>query len=145
MKSNAMILLLFVFSLISLTACQKNQSANTNLEVRDQLFQSRLNAVRLGDGVPLDLDIAIRWKIDALVTFHTQFAHPRAFDKVGLDKELEIAKICAENPTYASYMVNKELTSKVQIAVLPANVEGNIFGELLKMQTPAQTAKSKEN
>ena len=337
MKSNAMMLLMFALSLLSLTSCQKNQTVNTNLEVRDQLFQSRLQAVRLGDGVPLDLDIAIRWRIDDLVAFHTQFAHPRAFDtlilgprsrelanevanpftsvdsifgpwrqefiqavkksfkeelgeegvsieeviipeiyfpktytdaleasgmkerkleairqqnevdlaaakadkkrataqgeisieqarmegklqqiqaqteeirrktelakaetqrqvaekqsyaearkaellaeadvtkvralkkaeadhkrelemievekqrafdKAGLDKELEIAKICAKNPTYASYMVNKELASKVQIAVLPANVDGNIFGELLKMQTPAQTAQIKEN
>ena len=333
MKSNTMIL--FLLAVLSLSACQKKQ--NTNLEVRDQLFQAKLNAVRLGDGVPLDLEVAIRWRIDDLVAFHTQFAHPRAFDtlilgprsrelanevanpfmsvdsvfgpwrqkfiqevkksfekhlgeegvsieeviipeiyfpktytdaleasgmkerkleairqqndvdlaaaladkkrttaqgeiaieqarmegklqqiqanteeirrktelakaetqrqvaekqsfaearkaellaeadvvkvralkkaeaehqrelemievekqrafdKVGMEKELEIAKLCSENPTYASYMVNKELASKVQIAVLPANVDGNLFGELLKMQTPAQAAGEKKN
>ena len=325
------ILLVWLFA----SACQ--QPENTNLELRDQLFQSSLKSVRLGDGVPLDLDVSIRWRIDDVVSFHTQFAHPtsfdtlilaprsrelanrianpytsvdsvfgpwrqkfildikeafenelgepgvtieeviipeiyfpktytaaleasgmkereleairqrnevdlaaaeanrkkatadgeiaierarmegklqkiqanteeirrktelakaetqrqvsekqsfaearkaellaeadvkkvralkkaeaehkrelemievekqKAFDQVGIDKELQIAKICAENPTYASYMVNKELASKVQIAVLPSNVDGNIFGELMRMQSPAQAAAEKKN
>ena len=325
-------LLIIVLALLT-SACQKPQ--NTNLELRDQLFQSKLSAVRLGDGVPLDLNVSIRWRIDDVVSFHTQFAHPRAFDtlilaprsrelankvanpytsvdsvfgpwrqkfildmkkafetelgesgvsieeviipeilfpktytdaleasgmkereleairernevelaaaeasrkkatadgeisierarmegklqkiqanteeirrktelakaetqrqveekrsfaaarkaellaeadvkkvralkkaeadhkrelemievekkrafdKAGLDKELEIAKICADNPTYASYVVNKELASKVQIAVLPSQMDGNIFGELMRMQSPAKVAEKK--
>ncbi|MCB0838676.1 MAG: hypothetical protein KDD99_18520, partial [Bacteroidetes bacterium] len=322
-------LLLIAGTILMVMGCRNSQ--NTNLELRDQLYQTHLQSVRLGDGVPLDLSVSIRWRITDMVDFHTQFAHPRAFDtlilaprsreiankvsnsypsvdsvfgpwrqrfitslknsfqaemgeagvsieeviipeitfpqtytealeasgmkereleairerndvdiasaeanrkratadgevlieqarmegklqqiqasteeirrktelakaetqrqvsekqsyaearkaellaeaevskvkamkkadadhkrdlemievekkkamdKVGIDKELEIAKICAQNPTYASYMINKELASKVQIAVLPANVDGNIFGELMRMQTPAQT------
>lgn len=329
------ILLFALIALLAINACQQPQ--NTNLELRDQLFQSNLQSVRLGDGVPLDLNVSIRWRIDDVVLFHTQFAHPtsfdtlilaprskelankianpytsidsvfgpwrqrfiedlkntfaaelgepgvsieeviipeihfpktytnaleasgmkereleairerndvaiaaaaadkkkataqgeiaiekarmegklqkiqanteeirrktelakaetarqvkekqsyaearkaqlmaeadvtkvralkkaeadhkrelemievekkRAYDKAGIDKELEIAKICATNPTYASYMVNKELASKVQIAVLPSNMDGNLFGELMRMQTPAQVATEKED
>jgi hypothetical protein len=37
-----------------------------------------------------------------------------------------------ENPAYASFMVNKELASKVQIAVLPSGSDANVFGDLLK-------------
>jgi len=328
-------LLITLLAVLAISACKQPQ--NTNLEVRDQLFQSNLQSVRLGDGVPLDLDIAIRWRIDDVVLFHTQFAHPRAFDtlilsprsqelankianpytsvdsvfgpwrqdfilalkksfeeelgepgvsieeviipeihfpktytnaleasgmkereleairerndvaiasaaadkkkatadgetaierarmegklqqiqanteeirrktelakaetkrqvtekqsfaearkaqlmaeadltkvrglkkaeadhkrelemievekkraydKAGIDKELEIAKICASNPTYASYMINKELASKVQIAVLPSNMDGNMFGELMRLQTPTQVAAENKN
>ena len=60
-------LLLVISTILTMTAC--NQPKNTNLELRDQLFQSNLNAIRLGDGVPLNLDIAIRWKIDDMVEF----------------------------------------------------------------------------
>ena len=320
--------LLLALVALTLASCQRPQ--NTNLELRDQLYESTLSTIRLGDGVPLDLKVAVRWRIDDMVRFHTRFAHPRAFDtlilaprgrelaskvantytsvdsvfgpwrqrfilslkntftnqlgepgvsieeviipnilfprtytqaleasgmkereleairerndvdlaaadaerkkataegevsierarmegklqqiqakteevrrrtelakaetrrqvsekesyaearkaellaeaevtkvralkkaeadhkrdlemvevekkramdKAGLEKELEIAKICSSNPTYASYVVNKELASKVQIAVLPSNIDGNIFGDLMKMQTPAK-------
>lgn len=329
------LLIITLIAVLGISACQQPQ--NTNLEVRDQLFQSHIQSVRLGDGVPLDLNVSIRWRIEDVVLFHTQFAHPRAFDtlilaprsqelankianpytsidsvfgpwrqrfiedlkntfatelgepgvsieeviipeihfpktytdaleasgmkereleairqknevaiasaaadkkkataegeiaierarmegklqkiqanteeirrktelakaetqrqvrekqsyaearkaqlmaeadvtkvralkkaeadhkrelemievekkraydKAGIDKELEIAKICAANPTYATYMVNKELASKVQIAVLPSNMDGNMFGELMKMQTPTQVAAENKN
>jgi len=332
---NKKILLPALVIMMTIVACQRQQ--NTNLELRDQLYQAELSQIRLGDGVPLNISIAIRWQIEDMVAFHTQFAHPRAFDtliieprgreianrvansyvsvdsvfgpwrqrfihsmkeafqndlgeasvsieeviipeikfplsytqaleasgmkereleairerndvelaaaeanrkrttaegevaieqarmegklqeikarteeirrktelakaetqrqvtekesfaqarkaellaeaevtkvralkkaesdhqrdlemievekkkamdQVGIDKELEIAKICANNPTYASYMVNKELASKVQIAVLPSNVDGNLFGELMRMQTPAQAASQKKD
>lgn len=318
-------LLLIISTATIFFSCR--QSENTNLELRDQLFQENISSVRLGDGVPLDLGLAIRWRIDNMVEFHTQFAHPRAFDtlileprsrelanevsntfnhvdsvfgpwrqkyihalkesfknglgepgviieeviipeikfpqtytdaleasgmkereleairerndvniaaaeanrkqaiadgevmieqakmegklqqikanteeirrraelakaetqrqvaekesyaeakkaellaeaevskaralkkaeaefkrdlemievdkkkamnKAAIENELEIAKICSSNPSYASYVINKELASKVNIAVLPANTDGNIFGELLKLQT----------
>ncbi|MFK7970354.1 MAG: SPFH domain-containing protein [Bacteroidia bacterium] len=334
LKTNSSVLFI-LFVALTIAACQRPQ--NTNLEIRDQLFQSNLNGIRLGDGVPLNLNVAVRWRIDDMVRFHTQFSHPRAFDtlilsprgrelankvantftsvdsvfgpwrqrfilevkeafqaelgepgvsieeviipdikfprtytealeasgmkereleairerndvdiaaaaaerkkataegevaierarmegklqkiqatteeirrktelakaetrrqvtekesyaearkaellaeaevtkvramkkaeadhkrdlemvdvekmvamdKASINKELQVAKICANNPTYASYMVNKELASKVQIAVLPSNVDGNLFGELMRMQTPAQTVSKKND
>lgn len=328
---------LLACGIISILLFSCNQSENTNFELRDQLYQAKMDDVRLGDGVPLDVEVAIRWRITDVVEFHTQFAHPRAFDtlilaprgrelanqvsnnypsvdsvfggwrqpfiqalkesfqqnlgekgvsieeviipeihfpstytkaleasgmkereleairqknevdiaaaeanrkrataegevtieharmegklqeiqakteeirrktelakaetqrqvsekqsqaekrkavlmaeaevtktralkkadadhkrelemiqvdkkkafdQVALQKELEIAKLCASNPTYASYMINKELASKVQIAVLPSNMDGNIFGNLLKMPSPAQDVSDKKD
>jgi regulator of protease activity HflC (stomatin/prohibitin superfamily) len=328
MKSKSLLLVLVA---LTVAACHRPQ--NTNLEPRDQLYESTLGKIRLGDGVPLDLKVAVRWRIDDMVMFHTRFSHPRAFDtlilaprgrelankvansytsvdsvfgpwrqrfilslkntfakqlgepgvaieeviipkitfprtytqaleasgmkereleairqrndvdlaaaeadrkkataegevaierarmegklqqiqanteetrrrtelakaetrrqvsekesyaqarkaellaeaevkkvralkkaeadhkrdlemvqvdkqkamdQVSLEKELQVAKICSANPTYASYVVNKELASKVQIAVLPSNVDGNLFGELMKMPTPSQIKK----
>lgn len=56
----------------------------------------------------------------------------KATDKVDFERQLELAKLCTENPVYASFLVNKELASKVQIAVLPNNADANLFGDLLK-------------
>ncbi len=49
-----------------------------------------------------------------------------------LDTEMRFAKLCSENPTYASYLVNKELADNVQIAVLPTNTtDQNVFSDLI--------------
>ncbi len=49
-----------------------------------------------------------------------------------LDSEMRFAKLCSENPTYASYLVNKELADNVQIAVLPTNAtDQNVFSDLI--------------
>jgi len=64
------------------------------------------------------------------------------FNKVALENQFEIrnaeftndmrmAKLCNENPTYAKYMVNKELASKVKIAVVPTGENKNVFSDLL--------------
>ena len=51
-----------------------------------------------------------------------------------LDREiqLELAEMYQNNPTYASFIVNKELASKVEIAVLPSNTDSGVFGNFLK-------------
>ncbi len=56
----------------------------------------------------------------------------RGLDQLETDKEMDLAKICMENPAYASFLVNRELASKVQIAVLPSGTDSNIFGDLFK-------------
>ncbi len=56
----------------------------------------------------------------------------KSLDKVEFERELELARLCTENPVYASFLVNKELASKVQIAVLPSNADNNLFGDLMK-------------
>jgi len=49
-----------------------------------------------------------------------------------LDSEMRFAKLCSENPTYASFLVNKELADNVQIAVLPTNSgDQNVFSDLI--------------
>ncbi|MCB9230857.1 MAG: hypothetical protein H6581_04305 [Bacteroidia bacterium] len=58
-------------------------------------------------------------------------------DKVDFERQIELAKLCQDNPVYASFMVNKELASKVQIAVLPTGQEGSgVFGDILRQGMP---------
>ncbi len=47
------------------------------------------------------------------------------------NNDMRMAKLCTDNPTYATYMVNKELASKVQIAVLPSGQDASVFNGLL--------------
>lgn len=51
--------------------------------------------------------------------------------KMQFDNDMRMAKLCTDNPVYATYMVNKELASKVQIAVLPNNQDASVFNSLL--------------
>jgi regulator of protease activity HflC (stomatin/prohibitin superfamily) len=58
--------------------------------------------------------------------------HQRKLDKVAMEKEVDYAKLCTENPTYATFLVNKEMASKVQIAVLPTGTDGGMIRSLLQ-------------
>lgn len=42
------------------------------------------------------------------------------------------ATLTAENPSYASYLVNRELASRVQIAVLPLGTESGVLGNMIQ-------------
>jgi len=55
----------------------------------------------------------------------------RQLDRVAFEQQLELARLCSENPTFASFLINKELASKVEIAVLPTGSDPNVFGGLL--------------
>ncbi|MGD1847125.1 MAG: SPFH domain-containing protein [Salibacteraceae bacterium] len=55
----------------------------------------------------------------------------RGMDQLTFNNDMQMAKLCSENPVYASYMVNKELASKVQIAVLPSGQDATVFNGLL--------------
>lgn len=55
----------------------------------------------------------------------------KQMENLSFDQDMKMAKLCSENPVYASYMVNKELASKVQIAVLPNNQDASVFSGLL--------------
>lgn len=52
--------------------------------------------------------------------------------RVDFENQLELANLCQENPTYASFLVNRELASKVEIAVLPAGNDMGALGGFLK-------------
>ncbi len=62
----------------------------------------------------------------------------KQLDQLAMDQQLELAKICNENPTYAAFLVNKELASKVEIAVLPTGMDANVFGNLLNHKMTAK-------
>lgn len=53
-------------------------------------------------------------------------------DRIEFDKQRDFAELCTANPVYASFLVNKELAAKVEIAVLPNGTDPNVFGDILK-------------
>jgi len=55
----------------------------------------------------------------------------KEFDQVQIARERALAALTAENPGYASYLVNRELASKVQIAVLPLGTESGVLGNMI--------------
>ena len=57
-------------------------------------------------------------------------------DENELIKEARIAQICTQNPTYATYVVNKQLATKVDFAYLPTGTDPNIFTNLIKSKLP---------
>ena len=56
----------------------------------------------------------------------------REQQQLEFDHQIQFAKLCTENPVYASFLVNRELASKVEIAVLPTGSDPTIFGNVLK-------------
>ncbi len=52
----------------------------------------------------------------------------REQDKMMIDQEIRLATLYSDNPIYASYLVNKEMASKIEIAVLPTNAGADILG-----------------
>jgi len=56
----------------------------------------------------------------------------RELDKVELERQMDIAQVYQGNPTYATFLVNKELAAKVDIAVIPSGTDANVFGNFLK-------------
>ncbi len=63
-----------------------------------------------------------------------QIDKQKQLDKVEFERQIELAKLCTENPTYAAFLVNKELASKVEIAVLPTGADANVFGNILNQR-----------
>lgn len=60
----------------------------------------------------------------------------KELDRADFEQKVEMAKVLQENPVYATFLVNKELASKVEIAVLPTGSDPNVFGNLLKNGMP---------
>jgi regulator of protease activity HflC (stomatin/prohibitin superfamily) len=57
-------------------------------------------------------------------------------DKVEYQRQIQFARLCTDNPTYATFLVNKELASKVGIAVLPSGGERNVFDNIINQNMP---------
>ena len=53
-------------------------------------------------------------------------------DDLVMVRDRETAKVYAANPAYASFLVNKELASKVQIAVLPLGTDSGVLGNIIQ-------------
>ncbi len=55
----------------------------------------------------------------------------REIDMLAIEKDKTIAQLCATNPSYASFLINRELASKVQIAVLPTGADTSFLTSLM--------------
>ncbi len=64
----------------------------------------------------------------------------QALNRVDVDKEKALGDLTAANPAYAAYLVNRELASKVQIAVLPLGTESGVLGNMLQSTLGAAAA-----
>lgn len=78
-----------------------------------------------------DLEIERQRELDRLA-----IEKKRAMNENELVREARFAQICTENPTYATYVVNKQLASKVDVAFLPTSTDPNIFTNLIKTKLP---------
>lgn len=78
-----------------------------------------------------DLEIERQSELDQLAV-----EKERAMNNNELAREARFAQICTEHPTYASYVVNKQLASKVDVAFLPTSTDPNIFTNLIKAKLP---------
>ncbi len=56
----------------------------------------------------------------------------KEMDDLAAARDRETAKLFTVNPSYASFLVNKELASKVQIAVLPLGTESGVLGNIIQ-------------
>jgi SPFH domain / Band 7 family len=65
-------------------------------------------------------------------------------DQIAIAKEKALAVLTAENPSYAAYLVNRELASKVQIAVLPLGTESGVLGGMLQSSFGGSPQKHKK-
>ncbi len=60
----------------------------------------------------------------------------KKMDMADFEIQMELAKVFQDNPIYATYLVNKEMASKVKIAVLPPGSDASVFGSLLNQTIP---------
>jgi hypothetical protein len=71
-------------------------------------------------------------------------AKQRSEQEIEAQREKELASLCSGNPGYASFLVSKELASKVQIAVLPMGSEAGAIGNVLQTMMPAKSVERRQ-
>lgn len=55
-----------------------------------------------------------------------------ALAQMEFKKEKDLAELCMQNPAYASFLVNRELAGKVQMAILPSSGDASMFSNVLQ-------------
>jgi uncharacterized membrane protein YqiK len=76
-----------------------------------------------------DLDLQKKRQMDDL-----EIEKSRKQKRADLDDNIELATVVQNNPNFASFLINKELASKVGIAVLPTGSDPNVFSGLLQQK-----------
>lgn len=60
----------------------------------------------------------------------------RQLDEIAYQRQVQQANLCAAKPAYASFLINKELAAKVEIAILPTGTDPNVFGNVINNMMP---------
>lgn len=127
MKTNQKLTTLYlIISLVvlSFTSC-KNKAKVPEKVSHDMVYNSHLNEIRLGDGVPLDLSVSVRWKILDFEAFSSQFSSPDEFDSLVLNsREMEIAN------TVANEYLNVDSVFTSQRHAFILDVKNNFLAQL---------------
>jgi regulator of protease activity HflC (stomatin/prohibitin superfamily) len=100
-------------------------------EAEKNRIMASAEAERLSKLAAVDLDKAEKLKAQEIMK-------QKELDSLEISKEQGLAKMCADNPQYASFLISKELASKVSIAVLPSD-DGGIFNTMLNQQMVTNT------
>ena len=73
-----------------------------------------------------NLDLARQQEMDDL-----EIAKSKKARRTELEDQIEFATVVQANPNFANFLINRELASKVGIAVLPTGSDPNVFSGLL--------------
>ncbi len=104
----------------------------TNSAIEEKRLLAKAELDKLRD--LKNLEIEKRKDIDMLA-LETQ----RKIADLEHETQIKLAELCTSNPVYASFLVNKELAGKVEIAVLPTGTDPSVFGNLINQSMPAIT------
>lgn len=74
--------LLYAFACLAMAACHEQNNSKTSQFLLDQVNTSVLSKVRLGDGVPIDLNVSVRWHIDDYENFAKNYGSPSRYDSL---------------------------------------------------------------
>jgi hypothetical protein len=94
-------------------------------EVERQRLSTAQDAERQRTLTEIELEKAARLK-------DLEVKKQKELDDLAVARDRETAKVYAANPAYASFLVNKELASKVQIAVLPLGTDSGVLGNVIQ-------------
>ena len=98
-----------------LTSCDKKETKIPAKVSKDMVFNTTISEVRLGDGVPLNIDVSVRWKIQDFEAFSSQFDSPESYDSLVLaTRESEIAnKVANQYMNVDSVFTSQRSTNRI--------------------------------
>ncbi|MDH3651690.1 MAG: SPFH domain-containing protein [Saprospiraceae bacterium] len=99
-------------------------------EIEEKQMMARAELEKMRDLKNLELEK--REQLDGLA-----LDKERDLEQLNYENQVKLARLCTDNPVYASFLVNKELASKVEIAVLPTGTDPNVFGNLINNTIPS--------
>ena len=96
MKTINFLLVSIIISTIFFLSCSKDKPVKS--KGKNYVSSTVLKNVRLGDGVPLDINLSTRWVIADIKGFYEQYASVKEFDSLILQpREMELACLISNN------------------------------------------------